>query len=120
MPAAKADRTITAVRGIAQHPSVLYVNGAFRAPFTGELRHAVLALLRTGDRSIVVDLARVSRIDAAGIGQLVRAYNVAAAAHGWLRIVHATPFVREVLELVGLFDLLSGFRDVNNASSRRA
>lgn len=56
----------------------------------------------------MLDLAQVSRIDAAGVGELVRVYNMAAAAHGTLRIVHATPWVRSILERTGVFDLLSG------------
>jgi anti-anti-sigma factor len=61
-----------------------------------------------GERDIVLDLARVSKIDAAGVGELVRAYNMSRAADGALRIVHATQWVREVLERVQLFELLSG------------
>jgi anti-anti-sigma factor len=54
-----------------------------------------------------LDLSQVSRIDAAGVGELVRAYNMAVAVNGQLRITHATAWVREVLELVGIHDLLS-------------
>lgn len=87
---------------------VLRLDDAFRAPVTGELRHGVQELLRRGERRIVLNMACVSRIDAAGAGELVRAYNVTVAANGVLRIVHATPWVREVLTRAGLFDLLSG------------
>jgi anti-anti-sigma factor len=64
-------------------------------------------LLRRGERAIVLDLARVSSIDAAGIGELVRAYNITAAMDGELRIMHATKRVRELLERAGLFDRLT-------------
>jgi anti-anti-sigma factor len=67
----------------------------------------VRTLLRRGERRIVLDLAGVSRIDAAGIGELVRAYNIAIASNGALRIVNTTPRVREMLERVGLFDRLN-------------
>ena len=69
---------------------------------------SVLGLLLHGERDIVLDLACVARIDAAGVGELIRAYNTSAAAGGSLRIVHATRWVREVLERVQLFELLSG------------
>jgi anti-anti-sigma factor len=75
-----------------------------RLPFNGELLHMVLTLLRRGGRRIVLDLAGVSRIDAAGIGELVRAYNIATAANAAFRIANANPRVREMLERVGLFD----------------
>ena len=50
-----------------------------------------------------MDLAGVSTIDAAGIGQLVRAYNIATASQGALRIVNTSSRVREMLERVRLF-----------------
>jgi anti-anti-sigma factor len=87
---------------------VLYVDDALRAPIMGELRHRVRDLLRRCEQTIVLDLAAVSSIDAAGVGQLVRAYNMAVAAECELRIEHAAPRVRESLERVGLFKLLSG------------
>ena len=68
-------------------------------------------LLRRGERQIVLDLARVRSIDAAGVGQLVRVYNLTRAADGVLRIVHATRWVREILERVALLGLLTGRRD---------
>jgi anti-anti-sigma factor len=55
----------------------------------------------------VLDLTRVSRLDAAGVGELVRAYNMTMAAQGVLRIAHPTAWVRQILERVGLFDILT-------------
>jgi anti-anti-sigma factor len=86
---------------------VLYLSGPLRAPVDGALRHNVRALLRRGERIIVLDLTRVSRIDAAGVGELVRAYNMAIAENSVLQIVNAAAWVQEILERVGLFDILS-------------
>ena len=86
---------------------VLYIEGPLRFPVSAELRSRVRALLRRGERRIVLNLARVSSIDAAGIGELVRVYNITAATNGSLRIAEPTPWVRYVLQLVGLLDLLS-------------
>ena len=77
-------------------------------PVDRALRDNVRALLRRGERVIVLDLAEVTRIDAAGVGELVRAFNLTAAVNGRLRITNASPWVREVLERAGVFDLLSG------------
>jgi anti-anti-sigma factor len=92
----------------SQNLRIVHIEGPLRAPLNRKLRHRVRALLRHGERSIVLDLARVSRIDAAGLGELVRVYNMTTAANGILRIVHATAWVGEILERVGLLDLLSG------------
>jgi anti-sigma B factor antagonist len=88
---------------------------------SGALRHGVKDLLRRGEREIVLDLARVRSIDGAGVGQLVRVYNLTRAADGVLRIVHATPWVREILERVALFALLTGGgdRDVDRKRFKR-
>jgi anti-anti-sigma factor len=99
--------SLQTVRGPGSLIRTLYLDGQFRAPVTGELRHQILALLRRGERAIVLDLSGVSGIDAAGVGQLVRAYNVTNAVNGRLRIVHVPRRVREVLERAGLFSLLS-------------
>jgi anti-anti-sigma factor len=88
----------------SRKPSLLRPYGP---TLTAELRHRVHALLRCGQREIVVDVGRLSSIDAAGVGQLVRAYNVTRALKGVLRLANATARVREALERVGLFDVLS-------------
>jgi anti-anti-sigma factor len=99
---------------------IISLYGPFRAPVTGELRHRILAQLRRGERIVIVDLSHVSSIDAAGVGQLVRAYNVTRASHGTLRIVHATRWVRELLERAGLFSLLSPARTPTRCRGLRA
>ena len=76
-------------------------------PSSGELPRAVRALVDRGERRIVLDLAGVVRIDAAGIGELVRGYNIALARRGAVRIVNVNHWVRVMLERVGLFDHLN-------------
>src|SRR5262245_16249697 len=88
--------------------SLVSLDGPLRFPPSGELQRHIEAILVRAERRIVLDLSRVARIDAAGVGELVGAYNATTAAHGVLRIVHATDWVREILERVGLFALLSG------------
>jgi anti-anti-sigma factor len=92
-----------------------------RLSFNGELPYMVRTLLRRGSRRIVLDLAVVWRIDAAGIGELVRAYNIATAANAALRIANTNPRVREMLERAGLFDCLNAgpndTREVSGAAS---
>jgi anti-anti-sigma factor len=86
---------------------VLYLEGPLRIPLNGELRHNVRALLGRGERGILLDLSRVEKIDAGGVGELVRAYNMATEADGVLQIAQPTAWVREILQRVGLFDILS-------------
>jgi anti-anti-sigma factor len=91
---------------------VVRVEGTLRTPMSRVLRDNVRTLLRRGERRIVLDLSTVSRIDAAGVGELTRTFNMTAAANGVLRIVNATARVREMLERAHLFDLMNGEREV--------
>jgi anti-anti-sigma factor len=84
-----------------------YRHGPLRVLLTGELRHRILERLRRDQHAIVVDLTNVTSIDAGGVGQLVCAYNIAAAAEGTLHVEHANPRVRGLLERAGLYALLS-------------
>ena len=88
--------------------SIVRVEGPLRVPISRALGDNVRLLLRQGERVIVLDLAQVTRIDAAGVGELVRAFNLTAAVHGRLRVTNASPWVRKVLDRAGLLDLLTG------------
>lgn len=81
--------------------------GPLRTPVSRVMRQSVRALLRRGQRRIVLDLSGISRIDAAGIGELIRAFNMTTAVNGAMRVVNATGRVREMLERAQLFQLLS-------------
>lgn len=87
---------------------IVRVEGGLRAPVSRVLRHNVRTLLLRGERRILLDLSAVSRIDAAGVGELVRTLNMTTAAHGGLRIVKTSARVRKILERANLFDLMSG------------
>ena len=76
-------------------------------PLSGELRRNVRVLLRHGARVVVLDLSGVSKIDAAGVGELVRVFNLTTAAGRMLQVVGVTAWVREVLVRAGLFGILS-------------
>jgi anti-anti-sigma factor len=90
---------------------VVQIRGALRAPMSGELRHCVQALLGRGERRIVLNLAGVSELDAAGLGELVRAHNIAVSAGGVLRIANAGGRIRTILGRVGLLALLDADPD---------
>ncbi len=94
------------------------VEGKPWLPADGQVPCMVATLLGWGERQIVLDLAGVPKIDAAGIGELVRAYNTAAARDGALGIANPNPRVRKTLEVVGLFDRLSAGQSQEQESQR--
>ena len=87
--------------------SIVPVEGALRAPAAAKLRRRVEALLGRGERQVVLDLADLSDIDAAGIGELVRAFNAMREAGGVLQITHASRHVGKVLQVTGVLGLLN-------------
>jgi anti-anti-sigma factor len=86
---------------------ILYIQGPLRVPLNRDLRHRVQALLRRGAQRILVNLAGVWDLDAGGVGELVRLYNVAAQSQADVRIAETTPRVRQLLDRAGLLELLS-------------
>jgi anti-anti-sigma factor len=91
--------------------SVLEVEGTLQAPVSATLRQSVDTLLSRGERTILLNLARVPAIDAAGIGELLRVYHTTVEAGGALRVTSANPRVRRLLDVVGVFRLLSAQGD---------
>jgi anti-anti-sigma factor len=58
------------------------------------------------ERSAVLDLGGVRRIDAAGVAALISIYGSARAAGNSFRVCNVTAHVKEILELVGLDHIL--------------
>ena len=107
-PSGQADGLLTVIQGpCSDRACVLYLRGALQTPVDGELEQQVRAHLDRGARVIILDLNLMSRIDAAGVGDLVRAYNMVIATNGVLWVVHPTAWVRHILDRVGLLDILS-------------
>ena len=70
-----------------------------------------------GEHSILLDLRSIERIDAAGIAALISAYGVARNAGHDLKVVNASPRVKEILALVGLDRILLSHNAVPNPQS---
>lgn len=98
---------LCAARQPASPASVVEVQGVLRVPLSSDLRSRVEAVLRRGHRRILLDLSALEVIDAAGIGELIQAYNMTSTEGGVLRIVGSHGRVRRLLEITGLFELLT-------------
>src|SRR5262245_53631777 len=86
---------------------IITVDGALRVPIDAHVRQRIHAVLRSGVRRVRLDLSRLSSIDAAGVGELVSAFNATKAAGGVLDIAHARGRVRRILEVTGVYGLLT-------------
>jgi anti-sigma B factor antagonist len=82
-------------------------------PITGDagalrLADKVRSLLQQGERRLLVNLARVSYVDSAGLGELVQAYTTAARQGGSVKLLNTTKRINDLLvitKLVTVFDL---------------
>jgi anti-anti-sigma factor len=88
--------------------STIQLQGEFRAPVDSGLMRQVQDELRSGARRVQLDLSGVTSLDAAGIGELINAFNATTAAGARLNVVHARPRVRRMLTAVGVLELLEG------------
>jgi anti-anti-sigma factor len=82
---------------------IISVGGTLRVPIESSLMSRVQVALRCGVRRVRLDLSRLSSIDAAGVGELVAAFNATKAAGGVLDIAHAGGRVRRILEVTGVY-----------------
>lgn len=97
---------MTAMLERCTESSVLEVCGALRAPLSFDLIRRVRAALRR-EPTILLDLSRLVDIDAAGVSELVRAFNEARAEGAVLQIAHVSGRVRTLLEISGVLTLLT-------------
>ena len=68
------------------------------------LIHRLEPLLR--DKSVVLDLHRIDRIDAAGVAALISLYSSARNFGHSFTVTNVSPRVEEILDLVGLSHIL--------------
>ena len=109
--------TLSASPQLAADASILEIDGMLRVPLTADLRQRVEAVLRCGGRRIVLDLSELHGIDAGGIGELIHAYNTTVGRGGVLQIVRANRRVHQLLEIAGLWELLTIDASLNPANS---
>jgi len=79
------------------------------------LRERVMGLLDNGQQSILLNLAKVSYMDSAGIGELVACYKRAKEKDGTVKLLNPTGKVFDLLQLTKLEEVFETFRDEKEA-----
>ena len=72
-------------------------------------------VLEQSDSRVIVDLSRVTKIDSAGLGQLMGCYSHLVRNAGSMKIVNARPEVRTLLDMTGISMLLPNYSDEQDA-----
>ena len=80
-----------------------------------QVRDKVKAVLADGKKHILVNLAKVSYMDSAGLGELVQAYSTVSKAGGALKLVSPTKRLQDLLVITKLATVFDSFDDEASA-----
>jgi anti-sigma B factor antagonist len=72
-------------------------------------------VLEQSDTRVIIDLSRVTRIDSAGLGQLMSCYSHLVRNQGSLKVVNVTPEVKKVMDMTGISSLIRAFSNEQEA-----
>jgi anti-sigma B factor antagonist len=78
------------------------------------LRHTLLDLLYAGHKRVILNFSEVTRVDCAGLGELVNLFKLAGQIGAELRLTNLSRRVKQVLHLT---QLLSVFGDTPDEQS---
>ena len=76
-----------------------------------QIRDKVKTVLQEGKRHILVNLAQVSYMDSAGLGELVQAYSTVSKQGGALKLVSPTKRLKDLLVITKLITVFDSFDD---------
>jgi anti-sigma B factor antagonist len=79
------------------------------------LKDKVQSVLQQGRKEILVDLAGVSYVDSAGLGELVQAYATTKNRGGTLKLVGVTKRLKDLLVVTKLLTVFDTFDDEASA-----
>ena len=79
------------------------------------LREAVLEIVGSGTRDILLDLSRVPKGDSSSVGEMVHAYTSLSNRKARLRLLSPRPPVLAVLQITGIDTVFKIFEDEGEA-----
>ncbi|HUN33007.1 MAG TPA: STAS domain-containing protein [Trebonia sp.] len=80
------------------------------------LREALLAVLSSGARALIIDMTATTFCDSAAIGAITRAARRAAAAGAEIRLAACAPPVLRILDLLGIDRVVAVYPTVAEAA----
>ena len=96
--------------------SIVDLNGKITlGESSGVLRDELKSLLAMGRKSILVNMANVSYVDSAGLGELVGSYTTATNQGGAIKLLHLQSKMKDLLQITKLHTIFPIFEDENEA-----
>lgn len=94
--------------------TVLEINGRIDSSTAGEFEGAVMRLIDSGNRNIVLDMSGVEFLSSAGLRTMVNARK-ALQLGGAIKLAEPSQRVQDTLEIAGLNVLFDAFADRESA-----
>jgi anti-sigma B factor antagonist len=82
---------------------------------TGILRDELRSLLSQGSKQIVLNMAGVTYVDSAGLGELVGAYTTATNQGGAVKLLHLQGKLKDLMQVTKLYTIFASFEDEKKA-----
>jgi anti-sigma B factor antagonist len=93
-------------QSVEQDRTILKLHGKLIISDTEDLRDRVNELVRDGKIQIALDVADVSYMDSAGLGEVTRCYTAVRRVDGQLKLINIPKKIRELLTVTRLIDIL--------------
>ncbi len=84
---------------------------------TGILRDELKSVLAQGNKNIILNMAGVSYVDSAGLGELVGVYTTAANQGGAVKLLHLQGKMKDLMQVTKLHTIFPSFEDEQQAIS---
>src|SRR5665213_1736388 len=81
---------------------VIALSGEMDVHTSSKLRDAVLALLETGARKVIINLDNVEYVDSTGLGTMVGVLKRMTEQNCKLCVVSSNPLINKVFDITGL------------------
>jgi anti-sigma B factor antagonist len=78
---------------------------------TGVLRDELRSLLSQGNKDIILNMAQVTYVDSAGLGELVGAYTTATNQGGSVKLLHLQGKMKDLMQITKLHTIFPAFED---------
>lgn len=78
---------------------------------SGVIRETIKSLAAKGERNILLNLAEVSYLDSAGLGEIVGAFATITSQGGSMKLLHTQKRVHDVLQITKLYTVFEAFTD---------